>query len=176
MIPALIGAVAVTPVYLGALATVVVAKSVAFFKQRRYKLSYNLIKLLRGDSKNIKYFKFFTKGKEKHWVSMERDEFLASDDYSKILKSSQIAPVVEDRFKEIYGYSQEYPVLDTETTENNSHEYKPEFVRVEPKSDEEFEAETKKRVRKEKINAVLKTAILVGIQTGLSKAVAERTK
>ena len=171
IVPAVLGAVATSPMWIGAVATTAVGYAVARFKHSRYKRAFSLVKLLRGDIPQIKYFKFFKQKDEKHTKEMERDQFLASEDYPNMLKEAKIVPVMEKRFKEFYCYN---PVTALESTEQNE-EYKPEFVKAEPLSEEEFEAETKKRARREALKTMLKRAVILGVREGIRKA-AEPTK
>ena len=112
---ALFGVATFTPLFVGALATVVVAKTFTFVKLRHYKLSTALIKILRGDTDRIRYFKFFKRAektsqaegenkeeKETHYNSLTREELLKHKDYPMLLKTAQIPPALEEEYKEIY--------------------------------------------------------------------------
>ncbi len=172
LVPAALGVIASTPLWIGAVATAAFGYAVVMFKHRRYKRAYNICKVLRGDKKEIGFFRLFTKNKDdKHFVTMNRNDFVNSEEYPAMLKSSKIPPVIEKHFNQIYDYSLQYPTLDTETDKPvATEEYKPEFVKVEPKSEEEFEKETRKRARMEAFKVLIKRAVVAGIRSGISKA------
>jgi len=107
-VSALLGAVALTPLFVGVLGAVIVAKAVTFCKNRRYKATNTLIKAWRGKDEKVKYFKFFRKDKSKgHFINTTRDEFLNSADYLDFKKRSQIPQAIEDNFIEKYELSRD---------------------------------------------------------------------
>ncbi len=111
VVSAFLSGTLVTPLFLGAMAAVVVAKAITSFKNRRYKLSTSIINVLRGTKKEIDYVKFTRKSKEEsYYHKMTREEFLASEDYPTLIKASQIPPAVAQYFKDTYY--PEYEVID----------------------------------------------------------------
>ncbi|MBR4270516.1 MAG: hypothetical protein IKQ31_02445 [Clostridia bacterium] len=110
IVPAILGAIAITPVFLGAVATVAVAKAITHVKQKRYKIATRVIEILRANTNKIKFFRFFKKDKkDKHFYTFTRAEFLENEDYSKVLHKSQIPAAVEKHFREIGDNLSSFP-------------------------------------------------------------------
>jgi len=170
---AALGVMAITPVFLGAVATVAVAHVISVVKHRRYKMAFNLAKVLRGDKPQMKYFKLFRKDKEqKHFVTMDRNEFVNSEDYHKILKASKIPPAVEKRFDEIYGYSQDLPKFNAEDSKDSSKEvvYYPDEI-IPPNENYKTEPVKSKfntATLKATVVSVLKQAVIAYIRNAAS--------